>query len=72
MPVYSTSVSATTIHVIFGDASFQYLGVRRAPQFDTSREAAFTTDEILVRALERLTIGKMAISSLAGLCTSTT
>ena len=72
MPVYSTSVSATTIHVLFGDASFEYLGIRSGVRFDTSREAGFTTDEILVRALERLTVGKMAITAIAGLVTDTT
>jgi HK97 family phage major capsid protein len=72
MPVYSTSVSATTIHVLFGDATYEYLGIRSGVRFDTSREAGFATDEILVRALERFTVGKMAITAIAGLVTDTT
>lgn len=72
MPAYSTSAAATTVHVLFGDASFQYLGVRAGFAFDTSREAAFGTDEVLVRALERFTVGKMASDCMAGLITSTT
>ncbi len=69
MPVYTTSDALSTVHVLFGDASFNYLGVRGQLRFDTSMEAAFTTDEILVRAMERFTIGKMATASMAGLIT---
>jgi len=69
MPVYTTSDALSTVHVLFGDASYNYLGVRGTLRFDTSMEAAFTTDEILVRALERFTIGKMAAGSMAGLIT---
>ena len=70
MPVYSTSAAASTVFALFGDVSFMYLGVRGGPRFDTSREAGFTTDEILIRALERLTVGKMATGAVAGLITA--
>jgi HK97 family phage major capsid protein len=69
MPVYSSSDVLSTVHALFGDVSFQYLGIRGGIRFDTSMEAAFTTDEILVRALERLTTGKMATGAVAGLIT---
>lgn len=69
MPVFSTSAAVSTCHVLFGDVSYNYLGVRGAMRFDTSMDAAFTTDEILVRALERFTIGKMATTAVAGLVT---
>jgi HK97 family phage major capsid protein len=72
MPVYTSTPSATTGYVLFGDVSYEYLGVRSGVRFDTSREAAFTTDEILVRCLERLTVGKMATAAIAVLVTSTT
>lgn len=72
LPVYSTTAAASTVHALFGDPSYNYLGIRRGFSFDTSREAAFTTDEILVRALERFTIGKMATDCVAGLVTSAT
>ena len=72
MPPLSASVSATTVNVLFGDATYQYLGTRGGIRFDTSREAAFATDEVLVRALERLTVGLMATKAVAGLSTSTT
>jgi hypothetical protein len=50
--------------------SYNYLGVRGGIRFDTSKEAGFTTDEILVRALERFTVGKMATGAVAGLITA--
>ncbi len=70
MPAYTTSDVLNTVHVLFGDASFQYLGIRGGMRFDTSTEAGFTTDEILVRALERMTIGLMATGCMAGVETA--
>jgi len=67
MPAFSTSAAVSVVHALFGDFTFNYLGVRRGMAFDTSREAGFTTDEILVRVLERFTIGKMATDCVAGL-----
>lgn len=70
MPVYATSAAASTVFALFGDASYQYLGVRGGIRFDTSKEAGFTTDEILVRALERFTVGLMATGAMGGLITA--
>lgn len=70
MPAYSTSANVSKVFLLFGDVSFQYLGVRGAMRFESSTEAAFTTDEILVRALERLTIGLMATGAMSGLQTA--
>lgn len=70
MPVYSTSAAASTVFALFGDVSFQYLGIRGGIRFDTSMEAGFTTDEILVRGIERLTTGKMATGAVGGLITA--
>lgn len=70
MPAYSSSVNASKVFILFGDASYQYLGIRNGIRFDTSREAAFATDEILIRALERFTIGLMAAGAVAGLETA--
>lgn len=69
MPVFTTADALSTVHVLFGDASFNYLGIRGGIRVDTSGEAGFTTDEILVRGLERLTIGKMATGCVGGLIT---
>jgi HK97 family phage major capsid protein len=69
MPVFTSSASVSTAYVLFGDASYQYLGIRNGIRFDTSKEAGFTTDEILVRALERMTVGLMASKAVAALIT---
>jgi len=69
MPVYTSTASVSTGYALFGDATYQYLGLRNGIRFDTSREAAFTTDEILVRAVERLTVGYMASKAVAVLQT---
>lgn len=70
LPVLTTADTLSTVHILFGDISFQYLGVRGGMRFDTSKEAGFATDEILVRALERLTTGKMATGCMSGLITA--
>lgn len=70
LPAYSTAANVSTVFALFGDCSYQYLGVRGGIRFDTSMEAGFTTDEILVRALERFTIGLMANGAVAGLETA--
>lgn len=71
LPALSGTAAVGVVTCLFGDVTFQYLGVRNGIRFDTSREAAFTTDEILVRALERLTVGLMASKAVAGLRNST-
>lgn len=70
LPTYSTTVNTSKVFILFGDMSFQYLGVRGGVRFDTSVDAAFATDEILIRALERFTIGLMATGAVAGLETA--
>ncbi len=65
LPAYSTSPSVSQVWGAFGDPSFTYLGLRGGMRLDTSKEAGFTTDEILVRALERFTIGHMATNHMA-------
>lgn len=70
LPAYSATPTVSTVFGLFGDLSFQYLGVRGGIRFDTSVEAAFATDEILIRALERFTIGLMANGAVAGIETA--
>ena len=70
MPAYSTSANVSKVFALFGDPSYQYLGVRGGIRFDTSKEAGFATDENLVRALERFTIGLMANGAVSGLETA--
>jgi HK97 family phage major capsid protein len=70
MPAYSTAVNLSKVFILFGDPSYQYLGLRGGISFASSEHAGFTTDEILIRALERFTIGQMAPGSIAGLETA--
>ena len=70
LPAYSTSNNASKVFALFGDVSYQYLGVRGGLRFDTSREVYFATDEIGIRALQRMTIGLMATGAVAGLETA--
>jgi HK97 family phage major capsid protein len=70
LPAYSTSANAAKVFALFGDLSYQYLAVRGGVNLAASVDAGFTTDEILVRALERFTIGLMAAGAVAGLETA--
>ena len=70
MPAYSTSANVSKVFALFGDLTFQYLGTRGGIRFDTSLDGAFATDEILIRALERFTIGLMANGAIGGLQTA--
>ena len=70
LPAYATGVNASKVCVLFGDASFQYLGLRGGLRFDSSSHAGFATDEILIRCVERFTIGLMALGAMAGLETA--
>lgn len=75
MPAYSTSVNASKVFALFGDLRYQYLGIvggSNGVRITTSVDAAFETDELLIRALERLTIGLMATGAIAGLETAAT
>jgi HK97 family phage major capsid protein len=70
LPAYSTAANVSKVFMLFGDVSYQYLGVRGGVRFDTSMDAAFATDEILIRAIERFTIGLMAAGAVSGLETA--
>jgi HK97 family phage major capsid protein len=70
MPAYSTGANASKVFILFGDMSYQYLGVRRGLEFASSAEAGFATDDILFRALERFTHGLMAVGAVSGLETA--
>lgn len=70
MPAYSQVAQPGVVHLLFGDLSYQYLATRGSVRFDTSKEAGFTTDEILIRAIERFTVGLMADGAVAGLQTA--
>lgn len=67
MPVYATAANASAYPVYFGDLSWWYFGERLAMSVETSREVYFATDEIGIRALERIDIHQMGQSSTAAL-----
>ncbi|MDR2673902.1 MAG: phage major capsid protein [Opitutaceae bacterium] len=69
LPPWSKAASVSTTFGLFGDPSYHYLGVRGVVRYDTSTEAGFNTDEILVRCLERFTTGLMAPDAIAGIAT---
>jgi HK97 family phage major capsid protein len=70
LPPYSTTADPSKVFAVFGDLSFWYLGIRAGFAIDTSVDVFFATDEIAVRALERFTIGMMAIGAMGGLRTA--
>ena len=67
MPVYSTSATASAYQVYFGDLSWWYFGERLAMSVETSRDVYFATDEIGIRALERIDIHQMGQASTGAL-----
>jgi HK97 family phage major capsid protein len=69
LPPLLAADALSTVHILFGDVSYMYLGVRGGPRIDTSREAGFTTDSLYIRGLERLTVGLLATGAVSGLIT---
>jgi HK97 family phage major capsid protein len=49
----------------FGDLGYWYLGERGAPRVEVSREVFFQTDELAMRALERIDVEAMAVDAMA-------
>ena len=55
---------------MFGSLLYWYLGERGAPRIEVSREVFFATDEIAMRALERVDVEAMGIDAMAALQTA--
>lgn len=70
MQSYSEAAAASTYLAFFGDLSYWYLGERGMPRVETSREVYFATDEIGIRAIERIDIQAMAPDAMSGLQTA--
>lgn len=64
---YKTTAAAGAYIAFFGDLSYWYLGERGAPRVEISREVFFTTDELAMRALERIDVEAMAIDAMSTL-----
>jgi HK97 family phage major capsid protein len=67
---YSTAAAASKFVALFGDLSYWYLGERGTPRIEASREVYFATDEVAMRALERIDVEAMAIDAMAALQTA--
>jgi HK97 family phage major capsid protein len=67
---YLTTAAASTFIAFFGDLSYWYLGERGAPRVEMSREVFFATDELAMRALERIDVEAMGIDAMATLETA--
>jgi HK97 family phage major capsid protein len=53
----------------FGDLTYWYLGERGQVRVEVSKEVFFATDEIAMRALERIDVEAMAIDAMAAIRT---
>ena len=67
---YSTLAAANTFLAFFGALSYWYLGERGAPRVEVSRDVFFATDELAMRALERIDVQAMAIDAMSALQTA--
>jgi HK97 family phage major capsid protein len=67
---FVTQAAPSASIAFFGDLSYWYLGERGAPRIEVSREVFFATDEIAMRALERIDVEAMAVDAMATLQTA--
>jgi len=67
---YSTKAAASAYLAFFGDLSYWYLGERGAVRVEVSKEVWFATDEIAMRALERIDVECLGIDAMSALQTA--
>jgi HK97 family phage major capsid protein len=67
---YSTSAAASTFSAFFGDLTYWFLGERGAPRVEVSRDVFFATDELAMRALERIDVECLGIDAMGALQTA--
>ncbi|HEV2329376.1 MAG TPA: phage major capsid protein [Verrucomicrobiae bacterium] len=67
---YSTAATPGAFMAFFGDLSYWYLGERGSPRVEVSREVFFQTDELAMRALERIDVEAMAPDAMTTLQTA--
>lgn len=70
MQPYTNKAAASTMLAAFGALSYWYLGERGAPRIEVSREVFFATDELAMRALERIDVEVLGIDAMSGLLTA--
>jgi HK97 family phage major capsid protein len=61
---YTLNAAPSSFMAFFGDLSFWYLGERGAPRVEVSKDVFFATDELAMRALERIDVEAMAIDAM--------
>jgi HK97 family phage major capsid protein len=67
---YKTAASPNANLATFGDLSYIYLGERGQPRVEVSRDVYFVTDELGMRALERIDVEIMAVDAVSTLKTA--
>ena len=67
---YSEIAAPTTFIAFFGDISYVYLGERGTIRVEVSKEVFFATDELAMRALERIDVEIMAVDAMSALETA--
>lgn len=70
MQPFDTKAAASKFLTVFGALNYWYLGERGAPRIEISREVFFATDELAMRALERIDTEAMAVDAMAALQTA--
>lgn len=68
--VNTQNAAASATVARFGDLSYWFLGERGAPRIEISRDVFFATDELAMRALERIDVECMGIDAMATLQTA--
>jgi HK97 family phage major capsid protein len=66
----SGAAQPSTPIAFFGDLSYWYLGERGSVRVEVSREVFFQTDELAMRALERIDVEALAIDAMGTLMTA--
>jgi HK97 family phage major capsid protein len=67
---YLTTAAASSFIGFFGELGYWFLGERGAPRLEVSREVFFATDELAMRALERIDVEVLGIDAMATLQTA--
>lgn len=67
---YSNTAIPSTVPVLYGAMSFWLFAPRGGVRVDLSADAAFATDELLYRFVERFTIGRTDPAAIAGIKTA--
>lgn len=65
LQAYGTAAAPSAQLAVFGDLSYWYLGERGSVRVEISREVFFASDELAMRALERIDVEVLAVDAIA-------